>query len=146
MSTKSTIMHGPDFHFYSEGFDDDHVYLELTGTEFDVEDNTVSVAIPIAIWEVIRDYTSISFDLVDKTEDELLRQVETAVEERMFAYAKSEGRRKGLMAMSGAWVYGSADSPREEQVSKGLFFLRREQERQRMVRDGIAELKKLNNK
>lgn len=63
MSTKSTIEHGTlksrkgniDFHLYSDLFDDvgeECVWLEMWSSNRDVRSATV--AIPIAIWEVIR--------------------------------------------------------------------------------------------
>lgn len=60
MSTKSTIeySHDPkmDFHFYSECFEDDCVYLQLRGeiAQFEAGPNLVTVRIPLAIWEIIR--------------------------------------------------------------------------------------------
>ena len=56
MSTKSTIAHGRNFHFYHEALDEDYVYLELEGTKFEASYNRVMVPIPVHVWEVIRRY------------------------------------------------------------------------------------------
>lgn len=36
MSTKSSLAHGKNFHFYNECFDDQNLYLELENAEFEV--------------------------------------------------------------------------------------------------------------
>ena len=46
MSTKSTIAHGPGFHFYHEVLDEDHVYLELETTSFEAGYGRVMLPIP----------------------------------------------------------------------------------------------------
>lgn len=144
MSTKSTIFHGPNFHFYTEGFDDRHVFLSLDDVEFDVDGTEVSVAVPIEIWELIRTYQSMTFEDVDKTDELLLREVEDAVEKRMFEYVSYTGRNKGLVALAGSFVYGSADLPKDQQVTRGMEYRRREREHQRHVLDKLNELKTLN--
>ena len=58
MSTKCTIAHGTNFHFYEECFDPDRVYFRLEGAaatvELHVEDRRlVTVGIDIAIWRQI---------------------------------------------------------------------------------------------
>ena len=59
MSTKSTIAHGRNFHFYHEALDEDYVYLELEGTKFEASYDRVMMPIPIHVWEVIRRYPGI---------------------------------------------------------------------------------------
>ena len=54
MSTKSTFARGDTFHFYNEVFDDDHVYLEVRGTQFEAGYGRVMIPIPIHVWETIR--------------------------------------------------------------------------------------------
>lgn len=144
MSTKSTIYHGPNFHFYTEGFDDDHVFLSLWNTEFEVDNEEVMLAIPVEIWETIRGYQSMSFDDVNKSDDDLLREVEDAVEKRMYEYAKADGRRRAITAFAGSFVYGSADLPKQEQVTRGFEYRKREREHQQHVLKHIQELRTLN--
>ena len=71
MSTKSTIAYGRDFQLYHKAFDEDYVYLELEGTQFEASYNPVKVAIPIHIWEVIRRYRGIDLKYSDKTDAEI---------------------------------------------------------------------------
>lgn len=146
MSTKSTIWHGSNFHFYTEGFDDDNVFLELRNVDFEVSPAEVTVPIPIAVWEVIREYSSMTFELVDATDEQLLFIVERAVEERMFNYVQAEEKRKGLMALAGAFVFGTADAPREEQVERGLEHYKRIRDHQQAVSREINEIRQLNNR
>ena len=56
MSTKSSIACGPNFHLYHEAFEQDAVYLELEQAFFEASPNKVTVAIPVVIWEVIRQH------------------------------------------------------------------------------------------
>ena len=64
MSTKSSLAYGDtvvastrneskernlSFHLYQECFDEDNVYLELEGVEFEASPERVMVTIPIAI-------------------------------------------------------------------------------------------------
>ena len=54
MSTKSTITDGDNFHFYTEFFDDKHVFLELSAAEFIATPGVITVSIPLSVWESIR--------------------------------------------------------------------------------------------
>lgn len=80
MSTKSTIAHGDNFHFYHEAADDDHVYLELEGVEFEAGHERVMVSIPIHIWETIRPLAGARLELVNHADEDLLAMVEADVE------------------------------------------------------------------
>jgi hypothetical protein len=41
----------------------------------------------------------------------------------------------------GAWPYGEADEPREEQIKSGMDYFRRERQRQREVHEAIIKLR-----
>ena len=60
MSTRATLASGLDFYLFEELFDEEHVYFELEGTEFEAAPGSVRVQIPLPIWEVIRTYTPFS--------------------------------------------------------------------------------------
>ena len=81
MSTKATIAHGPNFHLYHEVFDEDNVYFELEGTQFEAGNNRVMVPIPVHVWEVIRQYPGIDLLYADKTDAELSQLVEQQVDD-----------------------------------------------------------------
>ncbi len=143
MSTKSTIAHGRDFHFYHEALDEDNVYLELENVEFEASYRRVMVKIPIDIWEVIRHTGAARLDLVDSSDEELRQMVERQVGERVAEYerAKGDSRRKTLVSLCGALVFGGADEPREEQIRRGLNYYVRDRERQRQIVTRMKEHK-----
>ena len=66
MSTKCTIAYTKKFHLYKECFDENSVYLEK-----DVDASSITVEIPIYIWEYIRNFSVCSFDLIEKSDEEL---------------------------------------------------------------------------
>ena len=56
MSTKSTIEHGENFHFYREVFDTEYVFLEITGEDvpFNVTPDYAVYGIPKKVWDKIK--------------------------------------------------------------------------------------------
>lgn len=112
MSTKATIAHGPNFHLYHDLLDEDNVYLELEGTQFEAGYNRVMVPIPVHVWEVIRQYPGIDLEYVDKTDAELSQLVEHQVDDRIKKYEEADERRK-------AWSRYSARSPLARQTNLG---------------------------
>lgn len=145
MSTKSTIAYGDNFHFYHEALDDDHVYLELEGSEFEVGNNRVMVSIPIHIWETIRSLGGARLELVNHTDEDLVAMVEADVDDRIARHEellRKNPDRAGLASLCGLFVYGGADDPRQEQIKSGMEHYRRERERQRTVQAAITQLRK----
>ena len=148
MSTKSTIAYGNNFHFYHEAFDDDHVYLELEGMEFEAGQGRVMVSVPIHIWETIRPLGGARLELVNHTDEDLLAMVEADVDERIARYEellRENPDRAGLASLCGLFVYGGADDPREEQIKSGMEHHCRERERQRTTLAAIKELREAQN-
>lgn len=137
MSTKATIARADGFHFYHECFDADHVYLELRGDDlnFEVSPGNATFRIPLSIWEAIRRTGATDFGLVMKTDLELKKLVEKAVDERIAKYEqiKRENQPAAFFLGWGLQVYGSADDPRRSQIRKGMNFYRQERERQRNI-------------
>jgi hypothetical protein len=142
MSTKATIAHGDTFHFYHEIFDEDGVYLQLTGAEFEARSNYVMVRIPIHIWETIRHLGGARLDLVDKTDEELRAWAEERVDEQRrrieHARATNDVRQVTLAEMG---LDGGLDTPRDQQVEEELEQYRQERQRQREIKQAIEELK-----
>lgn len=59
MSTKTTLSHGPNYHFYQEIFDVSNVYLQIEGYEYEVKNDKVMVQIPIEVWrKVLEDWST----------------------------------------------------------------------------------------
>lgn len=141
MSTKCTIAHGENFHFYHEALDDDHVYLELETTHFEAGYRRVMLPIPIHIWETIRHLGGAQLDLADKQDDELLAMVESEVDQRIAEYqqaARERPDRAALVSFIGSLSYGRANLPRVDQIHKGMEYFRHKRQRQREVRSLIA--------
>jgi len=146
MSTKSTIVRGQNFHFYREVFDDDHVYLELDTTRFEAAYGRVTLPIPIHVWETIRHLAAAELDLVDEEDDALLARVERDVDKRIAEYQQALVETPGLaglLAFSGCLPYGTADSPRADQISRGMEYYQRKRERQRNMKRRIDMLREM---
>lgn len=146
MSTKATIAYGPSFHLYHEALDDDFVYLEIEGAQFEASYNRVMVPIPVHIWEVIRRYPGIDLEYADKTDDQLRIYVEQEVDDRIKQYGKANQRAKGLVSLAGSLVYGTADQPRAKQIAAGLEYFTKTREHQRQIKAAIAKLEETNRK
>jgi len=145
MSTKSTLVYGQNFHFYRELLDDDHVYLQLDTTQFEAGYGRVTLPIPIHIWETIRHLGAADLDLVDEDDEALLAMVERDVDKRIAEYQRAmieTPERTSLIRFFGCLPYGTADSPRIDQVRRGMEYFRRKRQRQCEVRARIAELRK----
>lgn len=142
MSTKCTIAHGENFHFYHEALDDDHVYLELETTHFEAGYRRVMLPIPIHIWETIRHLGGAQMDLADKQDNELLAMVEKEVDQRIAEYqqaVREKPDRAALISFFGCLPYGRADLPRVDQIHRGMEYFRHKRQRQREVRSLIAD-------
>ena len=133
MSTKSSLAHGEDFHFYTEAFDDEHVYLELNKAEFEATQDHVMVRIPLEVWITIQQVKPPRLDVAGTSNQELLELVQAEVDERIARYrAATNDRGRGFASLIGGWVYGQADQPRDEQIEQGLKYhleVRQRQER-----------------
>ena len=140
MSTRSSIAYGPHFHLYHEVLDENYVYLELEGVQFEAGYNRVIVPIPMHIWEFIRRHPGIEFDWADKTDTEIKAHVEQQVDERIARFNETQDGRGGLVRILGAMVYGMADDPREDQVAKGTEHYAKVREHQRQVKQAIDAL------
>ena len=144
MSTKCTLARGEDFHFYQEVLDADHVYLSLDTFQYAVWDGRVLVSIPIHIWETIRHLGGARFDLVDKTDAELRAMAAADVDRRIGEFAEAQ-RASPAEADSvrrvGGILYGAADTPRDEQIERGLEYFHKERQRQKRVKGSVAGLR-----
>lgn len=146
MSTKETLAYGPHFHLYREILDDNYVYLEVEGTQFEASYGHVMVPIPVHIWEVIRRHPGIDLQLADKTDEELRQHVERIVDERLKRYEQADEQAKGLAALAGSLTLGKADEPRGAQLAAGIEHYTRLREHQQQIQMAIAELERTNTK
>jgi len=144
LSTKATIAYGPNFHLYHELMDEDYVYLELEGVQFEASYQRVMVPIPVHIWEVIRRYAGIDLSFAGQTDDELRRYVERQVDKRITRCGEPAQENGPLISLIGSVAYGSADLPRDQQVEEGMRHFTRVREHQRQIARAIAELERTN--
>jgi hypothetical protein len=144
MSTKSSLAHGENFHFYEECFDDQHVYLELENTEFEVFQTQrpnskefggrVMVRIPLETWITIQQVKPPRMDLVGKSDQGLLEMVQTDVDERIARNktAIADGKRT-LGILMGSLAYGPADKARDVQIQNGITHFTEQRNQQREI-------------
>lgn len=147
MTVKTTLAYGRNFHFYHEGMDNNHVYLELEDVAYDAGYRRVMVAIPIDVWEVVRALGAASLDLADASDDELIRLVEESVDARIADYkrvAETDAGKAGWLKFSESVKFGPADAMREQQLLRGIDYYRTERERQREIVARIAQHKIVN--
>ncbi|MGB5637286.1 MAG: hypothetical protein WBM44_24890 [Waterburya sp.] len=145
MSTKITVAHGDNFHFYREIFDEDYIYLEIEGVQYEASYNRVMMPIPIHIWSVIRQYQGIDLSWALRTDEEIMSYVEQEVDQRIEKYQQAESEKnQRLIAVLGSMPYGAADTPRQQQLDQGIAYFHRLREHQQQVKDAIEQLEKTN--
>jgi hypothetical protein len=125
--------------------DDNYIYLELEGVPYEATYQRVMVPIPVHIWEVIRRYPGVDLSFAEKTDAEIQAYVEREVDTRIEQYHQAENPQvKHLLALCGAIPYGTADTPREEQIARGIAHFQALREHQRQIKKAIAELEQRN--
>lgn len=83
MSTKVSISHSKDHHLYQEIFDVSNVYVQISGYEFEVNDKSAMIQIPIKVWRaMIKDWESRGWpETEDHTEQKIGEDWLKSVEE-----------------------------------------------------------------
>lgn len=132
MSTKSTIACGPEFHFYTDLMDEECTYyLEMKYVDAKF---VAKIEIPAHIWENIRTLAPVDLSLVNKTDDELYKMVEKEVDERIAQYnLEKDENLRGFLSFFGSALFGGADSPKEEQINKGIEYYTKERDKQQKI-------------
>lgn len=124
MSTKATLAYGEGFHLYDEMLDTDGaVYLTLDGEGvlFEADPGSVTVRIPLHVWEHIRHRGGFHPHYHAMDDAALLRHCTREVDERIANWEKSN--KSGLAALCGSAVYGLPSDPREQQIDQGLAWM-----------------------
>lgn len=118
MSTKCSIAHGPDFHLYSESFDEEHVFLRLGNVEFEATRDGVAIKIPLHIWEFLRSFPGADLSYASKTDADIKREAIEAVDDRLAAVCAAKAPpAQSLVALGDSLVMGAIDLPRDKQVA-----------------------------
>ncbi|MGK7899322.1 MAG: hypothetical protein AB4372_38325 [Xenococcus sp. (in: cyanobacteria)] len=145
MSTKVTVASGKNFHLYKEILDENFIYLEIEGVQFEASYNRVMMPIPVHIWEVIRQYEGTDLSWASKTDEEIVRYVEQEVDKRIKKLKEAENEKsKRLIALLGSMPYGMADTSRQQQIEKGIAYFKSLREHQQQICQAIKELKQTN--
>jgi hypothetical protein len=143
MSTKVSLAHGPNFHFYTECFEDECVYLSIKNAQFEINNHHVMIEIPVAMWEVIRHYQVANIEWADKTNDEIAQYVEAKVRDRLAEVAEASDQGKKWVRMFGSAVYGDANLPEHEQIARGVEHFQYLRTRQQKTQRDILDLQKM---
>jgi hypothetical protein len=130
MSTRSTVVYGDKFHFYTEAFDGKNVYLELENVEFEVSPNRVMVQIPAEVWLRIRQAEVFQLEFAKMTKAELLEWVTRAVDERITSHQQNP---KNLLGLMGSGVFGGVNDARGVQIQAGLAYYQNVQNEQKEI-------------
>lgn len=142
MSTKCSIAHGPDFHLYSESFDDEHVFLRLDNVEFEATRDGMTVKIPLHIWEFLRSFPGANLSDASKTDADIKREAIEAVTDRLATvYAAKTSPAQGLIALVDDLVMGAIDLPREKQVANYVEYHRQQRSRLQEVLARVVDLR-----
>lgn len=144
MKIKATLAYGQSFHFYHEALDNNHVYIELEDVTYEAGYRRVMVAIPIDVWEVIRNLGGARLDLVNAADEELSSMVEAMVDTRLAEYERAKASEAGedeRIRFNDFAVFGALDTPRERQITRGVEYYIVERERQREISARIARHK-----
>jgi len=144
MPPKVTIAYGKNFHFYRETQEQNYVYLELEDAPYEAGYLRVMIAIPVDIWETIRNLGATRLELINISDADLIAKVTSLVDERIAEYESvRSSNREGAVGirLKDSLVFGTADDDREDQIARGLQYYKIERERQRAVITRIAQHK-----
>lgn len=142
MSTRSSIAHGKDFHFYTDLTDPELecVYLRIDGC--DKCGSSLTTEIPLHIWEVIREYSSVDFSLKDQTDEDILKKVVDDVDKRIEEYnlaSDKNDRTRWLISFCGSMVFGVVEDPRENQIKCGVEYFTKRRDKVKEIFDQMQE-------
>ena len=141
MSTKISIAHGADFHLYSESFDEEHVFLRLDNAYYQASPGSVTVEIPLHVWEHLRSFPGADLSAAQLSDAEILREAEDAVNKRLATAASNGEEAQFILARLGGALMGSVDLPRDQQVANYVAYRNRQREQQKAVLARIEALK-----
>jgi len=147
MSTKCTIKHGDDFHFYHECFDDSNVYLQLDKGEIELSGREVTLVIPKAIWAIIREAEPVELRFAKMKDEDIQARVESEVDERIAKHAAaSDDRGRGWASLIGCIPYGNANDAREAQIERGVEYYNVHRKREKKILNRIRKYKRDNKR
>ena len=142
MSTKCSIAHGPDFHLYSESFDEEHVFLCLDNVEFEATRDGMTVKIPLHIWEFLRSFPGADLSYASKTDADIKREAIAAVDYRLAAIcAAKPPLAQSLIALGDNLLMGAIDLPRDKQIANYVEYHQHQRSRLQVVVARVVALR-----
>lgn len=144
MTVRTTLAYGRNFHFYLQAHENNYVYLELEDVPYEVGYRRVMIALPVDVWETLRGLAATQLDLISTLDAEIIELVTLKVDERISEYerARSSGTEEAdAVRFKNSIMFGRADTPREEQIGRGIHYYKLERERQRAIVARMAQHK-----
>lgn len=144
MTVKTTLAYGRNFHFYLQAHENNYVYLELEDVPYEVGYRRVMLALPVDVWETLRGLAATQLDLINASDAELIELVTMKVDERVSEYQRAQSsstEKADTVRFKNSIMFGAADTPREEQVERGIQYYKLERERQRAIVARMAQHK-----
>jgi len=134
MSTKYSITNGDNYHLYREVGIPDPVYLQINKTHFEATPEHITVAIPLYIWESIRQFQVADFEWVDKSDADIEQHAQQVIKQRLHDHQHAESRTRIVAACTGLMIYGDIEKPEEVQVATTIAYYKGLREQQQKVR------------
>lgn len=119
MSTKSPIVRGAKFELFKDWHEQENVMLKLERVRFDSDKDSVTVHIPIALWEFLRTIPAESTEAAALTDAQLLAKAEELVNETIANWKAREHERRKLPEKRRRFlrnIFGGPDRPRHVQL------------------------------
>ena len=140
MSRKVECFGGKHFELSKEWPNEDCVFLELEGFDFEASKNKVTVQIPAPLWDVLRTYPGCVTELAALDDKALLARAEQIVDARIGEWKKLSQKDK----KPALWNFRLRDAgkPRIEQVRLELERLLADRDSQAAMLQKIAAYKK----
>lgn len=145
MSRKTTIVEGAKFEILTDWFERKNVMLRLEGAQFEHDKGSLTVHIPIALWEFLRTIPVESTEAASLTDAGLLAEAEANIEEKIADWKAREKERRSLPAKRRRFlrsVFGNPDRPRDELLRERVGFLVVEREIARQQLRAIADYRR----
>lgn len=123
MSTKSPIVRGAKFELYTDWHEQENVMLKLEGVQFNSDKNSVTVHIPIALWEFLRRIPVESTEAASLTDAQLLAKAQERVDKKIADWKARRREHRNLPAKRRGFlrsIFGEPDRPREEQLREAV--------------------------
>lgn len=108
--------------------------------EFEASPNMVTVSIPLAVWEVVRQHAGVNLSLINVTDEDLRHRAEDEMDIRIERFRAAQENKKPLFRSNDILAYGPVESSRETQVARRVKQLTELRDKQRQIKDEIRNI------